>query len=181
MLSVRRRSVANRLLQLIGEAIRRGLDGSLPEAAKWILGSVVTFLEKPGGDVPRPIRAGEWLPKVIGKSLLLKHRKRILKLMIDLHQYGVAIPGGTEVLFHARGTMEQLAKAGTLPPIAIIDVDLVNCFPSLEWEAILEAYEALLPEAVPWERWCTQQPCEATLPCGERVTEEQGRMSQMVL
>ena len=77
-LAIRKRLVANRLLRLLGELIRRGLDGSLPDTARWILGSNVTFLEKPGMETPRPIRACEWLRKIIGKSLMLKHRAAII-------------------------------------------------------------------------------------------------------
>ena len=100
-------------------------------------------------DTPRPIRAGEWLRKVIGNSLLSRHRDAIMKLMFELHQYGVAMPGGTEVLFHARDTIKELARLGLLPPIAIVDVGLVNCFGSLERVSILAAYDELLPKAVP--------------------------------
>jgi hypothetical protein len=174
LLSVRKRSVANRLLRLLGDAIRADLEGTFPSAARWILGSGVTFLEKPGKDAPRPIRAGEWLRKVIGKSLLLKHKDAIIKLMFELHQYGVNMQGGTEILFHARDTIEELARTGQLPPIAIIDVDLVNCFGSLEWDSILDAYAKLLPEALPWERWCTAQECDAVLPSGERTKINRG-------
>jgi hypothetical protein len=174
LLSVRKRSVANRLLRLLGDAIRAGLEGALPPAARWILGSGVTFLEKAGKEAPRPIRAGEWLRKVIGKSLLLKHKDTIIKLMFELHQYGVNMQGGTEILFHARDTIEELARAGQLPPIAIIDVDLVNCFGSFEWDSILDAYAKLLPEALPWERWCTAQECDAVLPSGERTQINRG-------
>jgi hypothetical protein len=152
MLGVRRRCVANRFLRAIGRAVDLGLRGELPEAARWILGSGVTFLEKPGKDAPRPIRAGEWLRKVISKSLLNRHRKQIQKLMISLHQFGVAMPGGCEALFHARDTIEEVARSGSLPPLAIIDVDLVNCFGSFEWDAIVGACEELFPEGVPWER-----------------------------
>ena len=174
MLSVRRRCVANRLLRAIGRAVEMGLGGVLPDAARWILGSGVTFLEKPGKDEPRPIRAGEWLRKVIGKTLINRHRKTIRKVMVSLRQFGVALPGGAEALFHARETVEAMARSGTLPPLAVVDVDLVNCYGSLEWDAIIEAYEEFLPEAVPWERWCTNQPCEATLPSSERVTLNRG-------
>ena len=120
------------LLRSIGEAINKGLDGSLPDEARWTLGSNMTFLEKPGNDAPRPIRAGEWLRKVIGKVLLTRQKKVIMKLTFDLNQYGVAMPGGAKVLFHARDTREEFGRLGQLPPIAIVDVDLVKCFGSLE-------------------------------------------------
>ena len=174
MLAVRKRSVANRLFRLLGRFIDVALAGNLPPVARWILGSNVTFLEKPDTDTPRPIRAGEWLRKVVGKAGLFRHRKAIVKLMVSLGQYGVAIPGGAEALFHAGDAVEQLAATGDMGPIAVIDVDLVNCFGSLEWPAIMEAYDSMLPEMSAWERRITDEACEATLACGDRVKVGRG-------
>ena len=106
MLNIRKRCVANRFLRATGHAVDLALSGSLPDAARWILGLGVTFLEKPGNEAPRPIRAGEWIRKVIGKTLLKRHRKSERNPQIDgisLHQFGVALPGGAEALFHAAG------------------------------------------------------------------------------
>eukprot|EP00973_Karenia_brevis_P053458 7429442-Karenia_brevis.AAC.1 len=69
------------------------LDGRLPREARWILGSSVTFLEKPGRDAPRPIRVGQWLRNFVGKTALKRHRTEIGKLMAKYCQYGVAMPG----------------------------------------------------------------------------------------
>ena len=41
--------------------------------------------------------------------------------------------------FHARATIEAVAATGAMGPNAVIDVDFVNCFPNLEWNAIAEA------------------------------------------
>ena len=65
MLRCPRRAVARRLRRPLGLAIQRGSEGMLPPTFRWMLGSSVTFLSKPGKDDPRPIRAGEWLRKVI--------------------------------------------------------------------------------------------------------------------
>eukprot|EP00972_Heterocapsa_arctica_P039299 5789286-Heterocapsa_arctica.AAC.1 len=60
--------------------------------------------------------------------------------MVKLHQYGVAIPGGRESLFHGRSTIEEVAVIGLMGEFAIVDVDLVNCFGMFEWPAIRDAY-----------------------------------------
>ncbi len=174
MLGVRKRSVANRLLRLLARFAEQALAGSLPPVARWILGSNVTFLEKPETDTPRPIRSGEWLRKLAGKKGLQRHRKRIINLMVSLAQYGVAIPGGAEALFHASDAIETLAASGAMGPIAVVDVDLVNCFGSLEWDAIVEAYDKLLPEMSSWERWVTAESGEARLQCGDTVEVDRG-------
>ena len=174
LLSVKKRSVSGRLLRLLGRFIDVALAGNLPSAARWILGSSVTFLEKKDSDTPRPIRVCEWLRKIVGKAGLRRHSKEIMKLMIRVCQFGVAMPGGAEALYHARDCIEELAASGSMGPIAIIDVDLVNCFPSIEWEAIVEAYSAELPGMEPWERWCTQQATQATLPSGGQTPIDRG-------
>eukprot|EP00972_Heterocapsa_arctica_P049026 7219565-Heterocapsa_arctica.AAC.1 len=71
---------------------------------RWTLGSGGMFLEKPGKEVPRLIRSGEYWAKSSAKSVLRDHKAAILKLMVKLRQYGVAIPGGSESLFHGRST-----------------------------------------------------------------------------
>ena len=89
--------------------------------------------------------------KTIAKSLLRDHRAKIHQRMFAFGEYGVALPGGAEALFHARATVEEeLASAGLLGLVAIVDVDLVNCFGSLEWPAIRRAYQECLPEFLPW-------------------------------
>ena len=102
----------------------------------------MTFLDKPGREAPRPIRVGEWLRKLVGKSGLKRHNVEIGKIMERYNQYGVAMPGGCEALCHARGTIEELAATGAMGALAMVDVDLVNCFPSVEWRAIVAAYAA---------------------------------------
>ena len=69
-LNIRRRCVANRYLRLLGTFLEKAMAGSLPSTARWILGSQATFLDKPNSDVPRPIRAGEYLRRLVGKHIL---------------------------------------------------------------------------------------------------------------
>eukprot|EP00972_Heterocapsa_arctica_P056406 8321604-Heterocapsa_arctica.AAC.1 len=90
--------------------------------------------------------------------------------MVKLHQYGVAIPGGSKTLFHGRSTIEEVGLTGIMGELAIVDVDLVNCFGLFEWPSIREAYGAVLPQILPWERWRQAEPGLAKLPCGECVT-----------
>jgi hypothetical protein len=174
MLGVRKRSVSGRLLRLLGRFIDPALAGRLPQVARWILGSSVVFLDKKGTDTPRPIRVCEWLRKIVGKKGLRLHQNEIAKLMIRYGQFGNAMPGGGEALFHARDCIEELAATGAMGSIAVVDVDLVNCFPSLEWKAIVDSYSAELAVMEPWERWPTQAPTEATLPSGARAPIDRG-------
>eukprot|EP00972_Heterocapsa_arctica_P051542 7583033-Heterocapsa_arctica.AAC.1 len=70
--------------------------GELPNALRWILGSSAIFLKKPGKITPRLIRRGECMAKSSAKAVLRDNKTAILQHMVKLHQYGVAIPGGSE-------------------------------------------------------------------------------------
>ena len=60
------------------------------------------------------------------------------RLFARVRQYGVLVPGGAEVLVHTRRTLEEVLSAGSHEPLAVLDLDLRNAFPSLEWDAIRE-------------------------------------------
>ena len=174
LLSVRKCALKRRLFKLLERVIDRALDGTLPPAARWILDTTVTFLEKPAVDTPRPIRAGEWVRKVVAKVLLRRNRGKIRSLMLRFGQFGVAIPGGAEMLYHARSTIEEVADSGALGPLTVVDLDLVNFFGSVEWDYILRAYDELFPEGYKWEEWFTRKRCVAHLPSGEKVVIDRG-------
>ena len=173
-LAVRRKCVANRYFRLLNRFIDEAIAGSLPEACRWILVSQATFLTKPGTDVPRPIRAGEFLRRLVGKQILRRFGSRIKQVMLAAAQYGVSLPGGAETLIHCRDTFEQVAATGVLGAVAVIDADLVNCFGSFEWTSIREAISNRLPELSPWNNWCSQDVDSIRLPSGERVTSDRG-------
>ncbi len=109
-----------------------------------------------------------------GKRLLVRFGGRIRQLMPRMLQFGVVMPGGCEALIHARATVEHMAQQGQLGAIAIVDVDLVNCFGMFEWPATLAAVDELLPEISPWVRLCTAQPDQVRLPCGAWVERDRG-------
>eukprot|EP00973_Karenia_brevis_P077950 10829442-Karenia_brevis.AAC.1 len=81
MMTVRKRAVARRLRRLLGQVIRRGASGTLPRECRWILGSTLVFLEKPGKSAPRPIRSGEYFRKIVAKALIRDNKKQIQQLM----------------------------------------------------------------------------------------------------
>ena len=175
LLSIRKRSVANRYLRLLGKLIDSGLDGTLPSTAKWILGSQLAFIDKKGSSVPRPMRAGEYLRKIIGKSLLQRFAPLIKKLMLEFGQFGVSVPGGIDVLIHARSTIEDLACKGVIDPLVVVDADLINCFGMFEWPSIVGSTTSFLPEVKPWLEWCSQDAADIKLPCGDTVASIEPR------
>eukprot|EP00972_Heterocapsa_arctica_P008497 1239704-Heterocapsa_arctica.AAC.1 len=76
--------------------------GLLPRCWNWLLASRWVFLHKRTGSKPRPVRVGEVLRRMIAKRSLHQQLPKIRQVVLDAHQYGVAITGGAEILVHAR-------------------------------------------------------------------------------
>ena len=68
---------------------------------------------------------------------------------------------GAEVLYHARFEIEGVVATGAMAPTAIIMVDLVNCFPSIERRACTQAYHEELTSMEAWDMWADSKEMEA--------------------
>ena len=91
----------------------------------------------------------------MAKHSLGKFTNSIRKVMLESHQYGVAVPGGVDILIHARSAIENhLRSDPSLGVWAVVDVDFVNAFPSFHWDAIDASMDELCPEMAAWSRWC---------------------------
>lgn len=89
-------------------------------------------------------------------------------------QFGVQMPGGCEALYHARATIEKCAAKGALGDSAVVDVEMVNFFGSVEWQPMLETYADIFPEGLQWEAWATEQHNRVSLPCGDELKVNRG-------
>ena len=146
----------------------------MPESASWILDSRVVFLRKPGTDAPRPIRVGEMWRRVVAKRLVHAQRTVLQKLFLKHRQCGVGLPGGADALVHLRRSLEQAMAECDGEALALLDLDLRNAFPSLEWDAIEAAVSEHAPELGPWTRWCHGAPAHVQLPGGAWVECDRG-------
>lgn len=164
-LSSRPRGPSNRLRTAIAELQTKTAAGDLPACARWILGSRLVFLKKKKGTAPRPIRVGELWRREVAKSLVSKARSEFQSLLINARQFGVLAPGGADALVHFRCCAEA-AAAASARPIAVIDVDLCNAFPSLEWDAIRTAVAKHVPSLLAWVMWCHEAGASVDLPSG---------------
>ena len=167
MLGCGRRRVANRLLRALHVTETMAAAGQLPDAWRWMLGSRLVYIQKKRSRVPRPIRVGELWRRVVAKWLAHRHAPRVRRVMLESHQYAVSVPGGADVLIHARRTFrESVVHDAGLGVWAEVDVDFVNAFPSLGWEAIDHELETSLPALAPWGRWCHESAVQVGLPNG---------------
>ena len=89
-------------------------------------------------------------------------------------QCGVSLPGGADALVHFRRCLEQAAGGIHAEAVAILDLDLRNAFPSIEWQAVRSAVQELAPELGPWTRWCHGAPAQVQLPCGQWISCDRG-------
>eukprot|EP00732_Lithocolla_globosa_P005557 Lithocolla_globosa_v1_NODE_5836_length_1177_cov_43.442068.p1 type:complete len:178 gc:universal NODE_5836_length_1177_cov_43.442068:774-241(-) len=91
--------------------------------------------------------------------------------MIRSNQFGVSVPGGAELLIHWRTQCnEHLQMEDNMvedDPWAVIDIDVENCFPSIEWSSIEEAVKIYAQGLLAWHRWKHSKPNWVRLPCGK--------------
>ena len=65
---------------------------------------------------------------------------------------------GADILTHFRATFEaSLRSDENCPALLVLDLDLKNAFPSLEWDAIRDAVHQFLPKFDKWVAWCHQK------------------------
>ena len=174
MLGIRQRSTANKLYKAIDELRTAAKKGTLPDSAKWILRSRLVFIKKKNSTVPRPIRVGELWRRVVAKGMVHEYRDKIQKTMLGWRQLGVALPGGAEVLVHLRSVVESALQRGDCTPVAVLDVDFKNAFPSFEWDSIRRSMAKHFPEILPWTSWCHSEPGLVYLPSGGTVRIDRG-------
>ena len=96
------------------------------------------------------------------------------RVMKDIAQWGVAMPGGAEAMVHFRDVVEKLAVEGSISPLVILDLDMVNALCSAEWEAVRDAIKQELPSQLPWLEWAHTEPSQVVLPSGGTVSVDRG-------
>ena len=52
------------------------------------------------------------------------------------------------------------AGSGSDEELAVLDLDLRNTFPSLEWDSIEESVAEHTPSLGAWTRWCHAEPAQ---------------------
>ena len=174
LLGVRQRTVANRLVRALchlHSALQKGILGS---SARWRLRTRLVWLKKKTGRAPRPVKIGEVLRTSFAKRLARKGEAVLRPKLAEMHQWGLAMPGGAEAMVHWRNTLEELATSGVIPPLVALDLDCCNMFGSLEWPSIRDAVARHFPDIQAWTEWAHQQPAETLLPGGDTAATDRG-------
>ena len=78
------------------------------------------------------------------------------------------------MLIHTRLTLEHVLKAGRAAPLVILDLDLRNAFPSIEWDAIRDAVKEHAPQLLSWTSWCHRSSADVALSRGDRASVDRG-------
>jgi len=167
MIACPKKGTGRRLLATLAKLQDTAAAGSLPATARWILDSRVIFIPKKGSPVPRPVRIGEVWRRIIAKRLCHLHRTKARTVLVHRNQYGVAVPGATEGLILARAVIEMVLAGDPGGDWALLDLDLANFFPTLEWQSIGDAVNSDLPELSSWTDWAQSEPVRVFLPSGE--------------
>ena len=87
-----------------------------------------------------------------------------------MHLRGVNSPGACETLGH----QELLIADGTLEPMVVADLDLVNMFVNVKWPSTRKALQRHFPEAPAWTDWQHQQDSVTQLPAGFNWSTNRG-------
>ena len=173
-LAARPRGASTRLRQAVAELHDVAGAGKLPDCSRWLLESRLIYLQKKQGLAPRPIRVGEFWRRVIAKRLVHDVKTDMQSLCIKLRQFGVAIPGGADVLVHFRSNLEAASVLDEGPAMVGLDLDLRNAFPSFEWDSIREAVGEYLLALLPWVQSCHKSGGMVHLPCGGSLEIDRG-------
>ena len=171
---MRQRAVANRLVRALRKLHKALRAGALDSTARWLLRTRLVWVKKKTGNAPRPVKIGEVLRTSFAKRTVRQQEAALRPKLLEMHQWGLAMPGGTEACVHWRNTLEELAKAGAIPALVAMDLDCCNMFGSLEWPSIRAAVEKHFVEISPWTCWAHQQPAESLLPGGGTAAADRG-------
>ena len=173
-LQIKSRTVTSKLLKALRGLQSMASRGALPVACTWILRSRLIFLKKKDSTKPRPIRVGEILRRVVGKHISQRLKDTLQPVLANMRQWGVGVPGGCEAMVHFRHLIEAAAQNGTIAPLVCMDLDLQNCFCTLEWDAMRSDISNHAPDLLPWLNWQQQSASEVVLPCNAETTVARG-------
>lgn len=154
--------------------VATAVRGELPESCWWITDTAVTLVRKPGalpGAAPRPLRVGETLKRFVAKRIATAERGAMQKVFARRRQFGVACPGGAEILLHHR--LVSCRGAAELS-VGEWDLDVKNCYGSLYWGCIDEGVERHVKAALPWTRWMHSRAVRVLLPGGRVHMTQRG-------
>ena len=112
------------------------------------------------------MRVGELWRRIVAKRLAHDLRQAAQAIFLNARQFGIAMPCGTDALVHFRATLEEALRADDNEALAVLDLDLRNAFPSLEWDAIRASVARHMPSLLPWITWSHGQPSPVHLPSG---------------
>ena len=91
---------------------------------------------------------GELLRSAYAKRLVSLVHARLRPVTVDMHRWSVNLPGACEALGHWTATLEPFIADGTLEPIVVADLDLVNIFGNDEWPSTRKALQRHFPRSL---------------------------------
>lgn len=135
----------------------------------WVRSRVLPLEKKDGGI--RPIAIGEAWVRLLSGYVARKESLKISEKALVPMQFGVATPGGSEVVIHACQLFSQLAQnpSSRRSSLAIQQIDFSNAFNCISRRAILTELEKHAPHLIPYFRWSYGTSSPLFLSSGESV------------
>ena len=166
MAGAKRHRAGKRWQRALAKFSIAAVEGRLDEEARWLLDSRLAWMAKRGSTVPRPVRIGETLRRLVSKWNCTRHAPAIRRKLLEGRQVGVGVPGACEGLIHAARALEEELAAGDAGAWLVIDLDLVNCFCHFEWPSVRRGVTEVAPGLDRWVAWSTCAPTRVQLPSG---------------
>lgn len=114
--------------------------GHIPDgAAKLLSASCLVALNKPNGDV-RPIAIGECIRRLTAKTICAQKRESLATFFTPL-QHGVALKGGSELLFHHISLLLESNRDWVM-----LKTDIKNAFNTVERAHLLSEVAKSFPD-----------------------------------
>ncbi|CAN0375941.1 unnamed protein product, partial [Laminaria digitata] len=129
------------LAEAISQLSRVIFDGSHLPDSFWQLHTSANLSAI--GEKARPVACGDVIRRIIGGTFCRQYTPQIASHFEPLGQYGVSVPGGSELLAVRATLAHQQGKS-------VIALDARNAFNAMARRAILPALADFIPPAVPY-------------------------------
>ena len=139
------------VLSSLRHVINLLLSGQVLEDVRpFLSGAKLTALAKGESDI-RPIAAGNVFRRIASKCVCQLNQARFRTTLGKL-QVGVACPAGAESVVHL--TRDIVDRHWSNSDFVLLKVDFANAFNAIDRHALLLQCRQLLPDLLPWVRWC---------------------------
>ena len=141
------------------------------EVQPFLTGAFLTPMHKEKGGI-RPIACGDVLRRIVSKVCVAKSKDAI-RTHFHPFQFGIAVPGGAEVVVHA--WRDSVAALKGVPNKVALKIDIDNAFNRVHRAAVLALVAEKFPQMYAFVWLCYGNHSNLIMrDCGEYISSQQG-------